>query len=233
MSKSQTRMIEHDGGTILVRARRNRRARRIILRFDAKQDCAILTIPTRTSLERGFEFAREKAPWLARKAAALPPRTPFTDDAVIPFKGTPIVIRHFPLAGKNPVLSGDTLHIPGDITGLAARVEAWLRSQALEALRCVAAQKAAAIGRTVPPLGIRDPKARWGSCSAKGRLSFSWRLILAPPMVLDYVVAHEVAHLLHLNHGAKFKAELARLATKETEAGEWLSREGSSLHRYG
>ena len=92
---------------------------------------------------------------------------------------------------------------------------------------------AASIGRPPPPIGIRDPRARWGSCSAKGRLSFSWRLIMAPPMVLDYVVAHEVAHLLHLDHGAGFKAQLARLAAREGEARDWLAREGSGLHRYG
>jgi hypothetical protein len=92
---------------------------------------------------------------------------------------------------------------------------------------------ASAIGRAPPPIGIRDPKARWGSCSAKGRLSFSWRLIMAPPTVLDYVAAHEVAHLLHLNHGAKFKAALSDLAANEAEAQDWLTREGSGLHRYG
>ena len=80
------------------------------------------------------------------------------------------------------------------------------------------------IGRAPPPIGIRDPKARWGSCSADGRLSFSWRLIMAPPTVLDYVVAHEVAHLRHLNHGAKFKATLAGLAANEAEAQDWLGR---------
>ena len=116
---------------------------------------------------------------------------------------------------------------------MAARVTDWLRREALEALSRTAAQKAASIGRAPPPVAVRDPRARWGSCSASGRLSFSWRLILAPPMVLDYVVAHEVCHLLHLNHGAKFKAQLARLATKETESNDWLTREGSGLHRYG
>ncbi len=227
------RILEVDGRAIMVRARRHRRARRITLRVDARDDCAVLTLPDRASLESGFGFARERAGWLARKLAALPPLTPFDDDAVIPFRGAPLLIRHFPLAGPDPVLSGGVLHMPGEPAGLAARVEDWLRREALQALRRAATQKAAAIGRAPPPVGIRDPRARWGSCSAKGRLSFSWRLIMAPPMVLDYVVAHEVTHLLHLNHGAEFKAALARLAAKEAEARDWLAREGSGLHRYG
>lgn len=227
------RILEVDGRAILVRARRHRRARRITLRVDAREDCAVLTLPTRASLESGFGFARERAGWLARKLAALPPLTPFDDHAVIPFRGARLLIRHLPPAGPDPVLMGGILHVPGDPAGLAARVKDWLRGEALGALTRAATQKAASIGRAPPPISVRDPRARWGSCSAKGRLSFSWRLIMAPPMVLDYVAAHEVAHLLHLDHGAEFKATLTRLAARQAEARDWLAREGSGLHRYG
>ncbi|MEE8562288.1 MAG: SprT family zinc-dependent metalloprotease [Alphaproteobacteria bacterium] len=227
------RILEVDGRAILVRARRHRRARRITLRVDAREDCAVLTLPARASLESGFGFARERAGWLARKLAALPPLTPFDDHAVIPFRGAWLLIRHLPPAGPDPVLMGGVLHVPGDPAGLAARVKDWLRGEALGALTRAAKQKAASIGRAPPPISIRDPRARWGSCSAKGRLSFSWRLIMAPPMVLDYVAAHEVAHLLHLDHGAEFKATLTRLAARQAEARDWLAREGSGLHRYG
>ncbi|MEE9290821.1 MAG: SprT family zinc-dependent metalloprotease [Alphaproteobacteria bacterium] len=227
------RILEVDGRAILVRARRHRRARRITLRVDAREDCAVLTLPARASLESGFGFARERAGWLARKLAALPPLTPFDDHEVIPFRGARLLIRHLPLAGPDPVLMGGVLQVPGDAAGLAARVKDWLRGEALGALTRAATQKAASIGRTPPPISVRDPRARWGSCSAKGRLSFSWRLIMAPPMVLDYVAAHEVAHLLHLDHGAEFKATLSRLAARQAEARDWLAREGSGLHRYG
>ncbi len=227
------RILEVDGRAILVRARRHRRARRITLRVDAREDCAVLTLPAKASLESGFGFARERAGWLARKLAALPPLTPFDDHAVIPFRGARLLIRHLPPAGPDPVLMGGVLQVPGDAAGLAARVKDWLRGEALGALTRAATQKAASIGRTPPPISVRDPRARWGSCSAKGRLSFSWRLIMAPPMVLDYVAAHEVAHLLHLDHGAEFKATLSRLAARQAEARDWLAREGSGLHRYG
>ncbi|HSR55243.1 MAG TPA: SprT family zinc-dependent metalloprotease [Alphaproteobacteria bacterium] len=227
------RMLEVEGRRIVVRATRNRNARRISLRIDARRDCAILTLPRRASLKSGFGFAQEKAEWLARKLGALPPLTPFEDDAVIPFRGEPLLIRHFPLAGPVPVHSTGILHVPGEPASVADRVLDWLRGQALIELTLASEEKAAMVSLPPPKVGIRDPRSRWGSCSAAGRLSFSWRLIMAPPMVLDYVVAHEVAHLRHLNHGAKFKA-LAQSLTESADAAEtWLSKEGSALHRYG
>ncbi|MDH3241174.1 MAG: M48 family metallopeptidase [Alphaproteobacteria bacterium] len=226
-------VLEVDGRRILVRAKRHHGARRITLRIDPRLDCAILTLPRRTSLKSGFGFAREKADWLARRLGALPPLTAFEDDATFPFQGDPVLIRHFPLAGPAPMLSGGILHVPGEAHQVPGQVLDWLRGQALLALTVTAEEKAAAIDLPPPPVTIRDPRARWGSCSAAGRLSLSWRLVMAPPMVLDYVVAHEVAHLRHLNHGAKFRALVADLAEAQTEAEAWLTRQGTGLHRYG
>lgn len=230
--RTAEQILEVGGRRIVVRAKRHNAARRITLRIDPRHDCAILTLPRRASLKSGFGFAREKADWLARKLGALPPLTAFEDDAEFPYQGEMVLIRHFPLAGTEPVLSGGILHVPGSGGDIAARVVDWLRGQALMLLSLTAEEKAAAIGLGPPPVTIRDPRSRWGSCSSAGRLSFSWRLIMAPPMVLDYVVAHEVAHLHHLNHGAKFRALVARLAEAEAEAETWLAREGTGLHRY-
>lgn len=232
-TRIQEEVLEVDGRRILVRAKRHNGARRITLRIDPRLDCAILTLPRRASLKSGFGFAREKADWLSRRLGALPPLTAFEDDATFPFRGDPVLIRHFPLAGPAPTLSAGILHVPGAAAKVPAQVLDWLRGQALMALTVTAEEKAAAIDLPPPPVTIRDPRARWGSCSAAGRLSFSWRLIMAPPMVLDYVVAHEVAHLRHLNHGAKFRALVAILADAEAEAEAWLTREGTGLHRYG
>lgn len=226
-------VLEVDGRRIVVRARRHRSARRITLRIDARMDCAILTLPRRASLKSGFGFAREKADWLARKLCALPPLTAFEDDAVIPFRGEALLIRHFPLAGPVPVLSAGILHVPGETAQVAETVQDWLRARALLELTLAAEEKAALIGLPPPEVRIRDPRSRWGSCSAAGRLSFSWRLVMAPPMVLDYVVAHEVAHLRHLDHGARFKALADRLTDSAVPAEAWLSEEGTGLHRYG
>ncbi len=231
--RTSEEVLEVDGRQILVRAKRHNGARRITLRIDPRLDCAILTLPRRASLKSGFGFAREKADWLARRLGALPPLTAFEDDATIPFQGEAVLIRHFPLAGSAPILSGGILHVPGEVADVPDQVLDWLRGQALMALTVTAEEKAAAIDLPPPPVTIRDPRARWGSCSAAGRLSFSWRLIMAPPMVLDYVVAHEVAHLRHLNHGTKFRTLMADLAEEEVRAEAWLTREGTGLHRYG
>jgi predicted metal-dependent hydrolase len=226
-------IIEINGRPITIRARRHGSARRITLRIDAREGCAILTLPARTSLAKGIGFAREKADWLTRKLADLPPLTPFEDDAVIPFKGDPVLIRHFPLAGPSPVLTGGVLHIPGTPGKIAEAVRDWLKIEARAALTDAAAEKAREISRPPPEVNLTDPRTRWGSCSAKGRLSFSWRLIMAPTMVLDYVAAHEVAHLVHLNHGPGFKDLLSGLAARQKDARAWLASEGTGLHRYG
>lgn len=226
-------VLETGGRAITVRARRHRRARRITLRIDAREDCAILTLPARTSLAEGLGFAREKAGWLAARLGALPPVTPFAEGAVIPFGGENIRIRHFPLAGKVPVLASEELYVPGPEARLAETVARWLREEARAALGRASAAKSRALGRPAPPIRLSDPRSRWGSCSPEGRLSFSWRLVMAPPMVLDYVVAHEVAHLLHLDHGPGFHALLSRLTEREEESRAWLARNGAGLLRYG
>lgn len=226
-------VLEHGGRAITVRARRHRRARRIILRIDAREDCAILTLPARTPLAEGLGFARKKADWLAGRLAALPPMTPFAEGAVIPFGGEDIRIRLFPLAGKAPVLASGELYVPGPESALAETVCRWLKDKARAALTHASAEKAAALGLPAPAIRLTDPRTRWGSCSPEGRLTFSWRLVMAPPMVLDYVVAHEVAHLLHLDHGPRFHALVSRLAENEADSRIWLTRNGTGLLRYG
>ncbi len=226
-------IIEIDGRAITVRARYHGQARRITLRIDARNDCAILTLPTRTSIAKGIGFAREKVDWLAGRLADLPPLTPFDDGATIPFRGEPVMIRHSPLAGPRPMLSDGVLHINCAAGQMGTRVRDWLKGEARAALTGAATQIAQNIGRPPPNVRLTDPRTRWGSCSVKGKLSFSWRLIMAPPMVLDYVVAHEVAHLVHFNHGPGFKSLLSGLAARDKDAKAWLTREGTGLHRYG
>lgn len=230
---SGAHVLEHEGGTIAIRVRRHRRARRVTLRIDPRRDCAVLTLPMRTPLAEGLRFAREKAEWLAARLAALPPVTPFAEGAVIPFGGQEVRIRHFPLAGQAPVLAADGLYVPGPAAGLASCVAGWLKSEAHAALTAASAAKAKLLERPLPPIRLGDPSTRWGSCSAAGRLSFSWRLVMAPPMALDYVVAHEIAHLVHLDHGPRFHALLSRLAEREAEGRAWLARHGAGLLRYG
>ena len=90
-----------------------------------------------------------------------------------------------------------------------------------------------ALGVKVKRLSIRDQSSRWGSCTSAGSLSFSWRLILAPPYVLDYLAAHEVAHLVEMNHSARFWRVVGRVCGHVERAKTWLDTHGNDLHRYG
>ena len=124
------------------------------------------------------------------------------------------------------------LCIAGDPAHLPRRVSDWLRRECRRDLERAVAQAAAAIGKRSPPITLRDTASRWGSCTSSGRLNFSWRLILAPSFVLDYLAVHEVAHLVHMNHSPKYWA-LCRSLNADTDRAEaWLNTQGTSLHRY-
>ncbi len=232
-TRTDQRVLSHDGRDIPIRTQRNRQARHMTLRIDAKDGCAVLTLPTYVAIREGMDFAKSKADWLACRLDELAPHTPFADDATIPYHGQDILIRHFPLAGPDPMLVGDMLYVPGSPAMVPGTVREWLMEEARRALSIRVAVKAAMIRRNPPPFRLTDPKARWGSCSSDGRLCFSWRLIMAPIEVLDYVVAHEVAHLLALNHGPRFHAIVGRLTHHVDYATRWLDTEGARLLRYG
>ncbi len=232
-TRTDQRVLCHRGRDIPIRTQRNRAARHMTLRIDAKDGCAVLTLPTYVGLKEGMGFARSKADWLAQRLDELAPHTPFADGAAVPYHGGEIVVRHFPLAGPDPVLMGGVLYVPGSAALLADAVREWLIEEARRAISVRVAVKAAMIRRNPPPFRLTDPKARWGSCSSDNRLCFSWRLIMAPCEVLDYVVAHEVAHLVHLDHSARFHALVQRLTPHADMATRWLDTEGARLLRYG
>ncbi|MQA66279.1 MAG: DUF45 domain-containing protein [Alphaproteobacteria bacterium] len=227
------RLINYLARDIPVRTLRNRQARHMTLRIDAKEACAVLTLPTWVSIAEGMAFARSKADWIVRHLDELAPHVPFADGQSIPFQGRRILISLFPLVGSDPVLSGDVLHVPGSAATIAATVRDWLMEESRRALSIRVAVKAAMIRRDPPPFRLTDPRARWGSCSSDARLCFSWRLIMAPIEVLDYVVAHEVAHLQALDHSPRFYAIVDRLTPHADYARDWLDTEGARLLRYG
>jgi len=142
-------------------------------------------------------------------------------------------LHHAARAARAPARRNGVLVIGGPGHQLDARVRAWLRETARMALYQRAHDHAAEVGRRVSGVRIGDPRSRWGSCSPGGVLSFSWRLVLAPPHVLDYVVAHEAAHLRYMSHGPRFWALVRRLDPDFESAREWLARDGAQLHRYG
>ena len=211
----------------------NKRARRIILRFDHGEGRIVVVLPRRATLAEGRRFALLNRGWIRDRLDLLPEPVPFRAGRSVPFLGVMHRIRHQPQARGVVWQEEGAIHVAGRAEHLARRIEDWLRREARREIERRARAKAELIGKRIAAITIRDPKSRWGSCSPRGQLSFSWRLILAPRHVLDYVVAHEVAHLKELNHGPRFWKLTAELTRDADGARAWLNEHGPLLHRYG
>jgi predicted metal-dependent hydrolase len=202
------------------------------LRISRASGAVTLTLPTGAPLRDGLAFAADREVWLRRYLAEIRaelvavPRVEF--GATIPFRGQAVTL----VAGKvrRPELLGDSLVLPDGAERVAVRVQAFLRATARDALAAAADRHAARLGRSYGRLTLRDTRGRWGSCSSRGDLMFSWRLIMAPDAVLDYVAAHEVAHLAEMNHSPAFWAVVSRLYPGYAVQRQWLRDHGTSLH---
>lgn len=202
---------EHPGLPLPVALIRMRRARRLRLRVDHDRGLLRLTIPWRTSAGSALEWAVQQRSWVDRQLSAAPARRPFVAGMAIPLEGGDVIIRGLPGARRGVALVDGTLEVGGPAESLGASVERWLRARARQRLSAETAAVAAAAGVSIRSVSIGDPVSRWGSCSSSGAIRFNWRLILAPPDVLRFVVAHEVAHRLHMDHSPAFKAAEERL----------------------
>jgi predicted metal-dependent hydrolase len=225
--------IEVDGVPRPLVVKRTRRARRVRLRVDARRGDPVLVLPLRMALRDGRAFAESNAAWLRARLEELPPRTPFAPGAAIPILGVARVLVLDTAARAGVLLTENMILVGGQHDRFAHRLVAWLKRLARERIVARAAELAARIDRTPGRVGVRDQRARWGSCSRNGDLSFSWRLILAPPEVLDYVVTHEVAHLVHPHHGPRFWRLVERLMPGHETQRRWLDRHGAGLQRFG
>jgi predicted metal-dependent hydrolase len=229
--------IDLGGSTVPVELRIRDNARRMILRIDRRTGNPALTVPRGVGRLRAERFLLDHAGWLAARLKAYPERVGFQPDAVIPLRGEPHRIVHcLPFRGTTRI-EGDTdekrLLVHGDPAQLAARVERFLRAEAARDLAEAVARHAGALGVSYGRISVKDTRSRWGSCSARGDLAFSWRLILAPPHVLDYLAAHEIAHRLEMNHSTRYWRHVARIFPAFRDAEAWLSRHGASLHHFG
>ncbi len=211
----------------------NPRARRVLLKIDAMAGGAVLVCPTPAARYRALAFAQRNAAWVRRRLAQAPEAIPFADGATLPLLGRPCLVRHDPRGWRGVERVVDEIRVGGRREHLSRRLEDWLRREARDELAARAETMAARLDLRPGRVTARDPRTRWGSCSSRGALSFSWRLILAPEAVLDYVVAHEVAHLREANHGPDFWALVARLHDDVPGARAWLKANGAGLHRYG
>lgn len=225
-------LVVGDEALVLI-VRRNPRARRLTLRLATGGDAVVVTIPHAADFAAGVALAQENLAWIAARLADCPARVPFEDGQVLPLRGLDHRIRHRPRGVCGIMAEDGLIHIDGPSSRLASRLGVWLRAQARADLTRDVMSRAVAGGRPVGRISVRDTRSRWGSCAANGNLSFSWRLILAPSSVLAYVVAHELAHLAHRNHGPRFWAEVAAIAGNVSASRAWLKRHGPGLHRYG
>ncbi len=237
-SEPATIAIVFERETYLVRVRRHRQARRYTLRIHSATRAVVLTIPPRGTLKQANEFAQKHGAWIAARLQRLPQAAPFADGAVLPLRGVDHRIVHRRAARGTVWLecgAGDErmLCVAGERPHMPRRVHDFLKREAKRDLAAASARAADALGVKIKRVSIRDQTSRWGSCSTTGMLSFSWRLILAPPFVLDYLAAHEAAHLIEMNHSRRFWRLVERICPHMSRAKSWLDAHGAGLHRYG
>jgi predicted metal-dependent hydrolase len=214
-----------------VRVRSSRRARRLALHMDMKAGEIVLTWPVGMPQQKALRFVENNRDWIASRRERLPRPRPFTEGDRISIHGAEYVIS--PRAGRGVThLADGKLIVYGQPEHLSRRVRNFLKEKAREVTTAAAAGKLARLGLAPKEIRILDPKTRWGSCSPDGRLMFSWRLILAPPVVMDYIVAHEAAHRVHMNHGRKFWALCVSLAEDAEAARKWLKSHGNAIMVY-
>jgi predicted metal-dependent hydrolase len=237
-SEPQAIEVVFDRSIYLVRMRRHRQARRYTLRIQAATREVVLTIPPRGTLKEAREFAQKHGGWIAARLGRLPEAAPFAPGVVVPLRGVPHRIAH--CRGLRGTVWTETddrgehlLCVAGKAPHIDRRIGDFLRREAKRDLEAASLQFANAIGVTVKRVAMRDQSSRWGSCSTTGVLSYSWRLILAPSHVLNYLAAHEVAHLVEMNHSPRFWRLVQRLCPSHERAKVWLDVHGTDLHRYG
>lgn len=219
-----------------LKLRVSRRARRIALRLDNSTRHVALVVPVRYNIEKAEKFALEHKDWIRQKIAELPRPVAFRHGAVIPVLGRDreIVVIYDPALKTTSIrLTKNELRVKTNQRNPASRITRFLKQEARDTLTNLALEKAATINRKINSVQVRDTKSRWGSCSTGGRLSFSWRLIFAPWEALDYLVAHEVAHLIHMDHGKRFWALCEKLSDDYETGKSWITNHGHELMRYG
>ena len=211
-----------------------RNARRLRLRFDESTGLFKLTCPARMSRRNALAWALDQREWIEAQLARMTAVEPIARGARIPIEGRDTMIVWDGSFPRSPQLVAGELRCGGAESGVHRRVEMFLKTLALKTMSAEVAEFAQMADVIASAVTIGDPATRWGSCSSQGRIRLSWRLILAPPEVRRYVVAHEVAHLKHLNHGPQFKALEARLfGSGLAEAKAALRRVGPRIRRVG
>lgn len=237
--RARTVALSVQGIGVPVEVRRHSSARRLTLRVSKTRRAVVVTLPSTSHIDEAGRFLSTHADWVRDRLGRVPEPVPLVDGATIPFRGNPHRVCLTGTSRPAPVVSVDAsargtlrLKVSGRQEHAARRLKDWLVAQARKDLEASVALHAGNLGVRARHISLRDQTTRWGSCSASGVLSFSWRLVLAPRYVLDYVAAHEVAHLCEMNHGPRFWKLVRQCVPRLEEAKNWLRNEGSDLHRY-
>jgi len=227
-----------DRAIYLVRLRRHRQARRYTLRIDASSREVVLTMPPHGSVREAKEFAQKHGAWIAARLKRLPEAAPFAHGTDVPLRG--VSHRIFHRRGERGTVWTEVsrdgerlLCVAGECAHVNRRISDFLKREAARDLAQASRRYASELGVVIKRISVRDQSSRWGSCSNTGVLSFSWRLVLAPQFVLDYLAAHEVCHLLELNHSPRFWRLVKHLYPDSERAKTWLDVHGADLHRHG
>jgi len=230
-------VIDGDGEPYHVEIKRHANARRYTLRVRETSRDVVLTMPPRGSLRQAKAFAEKHVEWISARLKRLPGPIPFRHNAVVPLRGVPHRIVH--RTGSRGTVWIESargemlLCVAGKPEHVARRVRDFLKREAERDLVAASRKYAEMLDVSIRSISIRDTASRWGSCSYQGALSYSWRLVLAPPFVLDYLAAHELAHRLELNHSKRYWKIVDRIFPNRARAETWLRANGASLHRYG
>jgi predicted metal-dependent hydrolase len=229
-------LIARSGVSVPVRLNVDKRARRVSVRIDPTAREAVATAPAPRYALDAISFASERVDWIAERLGALPPPLGFRPGAQIPLRGvlhtlgratTGRTVR-LDASGPAPVLL-----VPGHLESFGDKTRGFFRAAARTDLAERVAAHAGTLDVAPRSIAIKDTRSRWGSCSSDGRLNFSWRLVCAPPFALDYVAAHEVAHLKEMNHSTRFWRQVERCVPDWRKARRWLEERGQALHAIG
>jgi len=228
--------LQVDGQLIEVAIRVHARAKHYRLTINAGGN-PVLTVPTNGRWVEAKNFLERQTAWLAARLKRMPPGVPFVDGAVVPVRGTAhLVVAAEKIRGQVQIVPEQerpVLLVPGGPKHMARRLRDWLKSQAQDDLEVQVGVHATNLGVRPSAIKMRGQSTRWGSCASSGQLNFNWRLILAPPFVLDYVAAHEVAHLVEMNHSRAFWTNVERTLPDMERGRSWLKANGRGLMAYG
>jgi predicted metal-dependent hydrolase len=212
--------------------RRHQRARRICLRYNPTSHAISLTLPRHTRVGDGLVFLMQKSEWLVETLRDMPTKKHIKPGVVIPLLGKRVRIKHDADLKRSYQIRDDVLYVSGTREAFPENVTSALREIASRTLTTLTLRYAERIGKRIARVSVRDTRSRWGSCSSTARLSFSYRLVFAPKEVMEYVVAHEVAHLRHMNHSQAFWNCVESICPDYEAAKDWLKLHGKDLYRF-